>query len=99
MTTNKFLTGSVLAAALLGCGGVDGIPIEKTATDFAQAICPKAYSCCTMEQLMGNKSAGTTEAECEDKTTANFRSQLQTMQSSQNAGRATFNPEQVDACL
>ncbi len=99
MKTNTFLTGSGLALALLGCGGVDGIPIEKTATDFAQAICPKAYSCCSMEQLMGNNLAGMTEPECEDKTTANFRSQMQTMQSSQNAGRAKFNQDQVDACL
>ena len=49
MTTNKFLTGSVLAAALAGCGGVSGIPIEKTATDFAKAICPAAYKCCTAD--------------------------------------------------
>jgi hypothetical protein len=99
MRTNTFLTGSVLALALMGCGRVDGIPIEKTATDFAQAICPKAYSCCTTQQLMNNMSAGMTEQECEMKTAADFRQSLQNMQSSENAGRARFDQEQVDACL
>ena len=100
MGHNKFLTGSVLAVALLGCGEVSGIPIEKTATDFARTICPKAYNCCTAEQLMGNKDlAGTTEQECEAKTTDDFRKRLNTMQASENAGRAKYNEVQVDACL
>ena len=99
MTNNTFLTGSMLTVALLGCGGVSGIPIEKTATDFATTICPKAYSCCTAEQLMGNPAAGTTEAECETKTTQNFRDQLNTMQGSENAGRAKYDQAQVDLCL
>jgi hypothetical protein len=100
MKTNTFLTGAVLAAGLAGCGEVDGIPIEKTSTDFAKAICPKAYDCCTPEQLMPNKDlAGTTEPECEVKTADHFRSRMQTMQASQNAGRARFDQEQVDACL
>ena len=41
MRHNGFLTGLGLTAALFGCGGVSGIPIEKTATDFAKAICPE----------------------------------------------------------
>jgi len=99
-TTNKFLTGWVLAAAaVLGCGGVSGIPIEKTATDFSKAICSAAYKCCTPDTLMGNDAAGMSEAECETKTAANFRSQLQTMQDSENKGRAKFDQKQVDACL
>ena len=70
MKTNTFLTGTgaVLALALGGCGEVSGIPIEKTATDFAKAICPQAYSCCTAETRMPNMSAGTTEQECEAAT-------------------------------
>jgi uncharacterized protein (TIGR03382 family) len=96
--TNTFLTGS-LTVAVLGCGGVSGIPIEKTATDFAKAICPKAYDCCTMEQLMKNAAAGMTEAECETKTATNFRSYLQNMQSSENAGRSKYDEMKVDACL
>jgi hypothetical protein len=99
MTANGFLTGSVLAAALLGCGSVSGIPIEKTATDFATTICPKAYSCCTAEQLMGNAAAGANETECEAKTAQNFRDNLNTMQGSENAGRAKYDQAQVDLCL
>ena len=100
MKTNTFLTGCLLAAAGVGCGGVSGIPIEKTATDFAAAICPKAYDCCTADQLMGNKDlAGTTEAECETKTAQSFRNQLQAMQDAENAGRAKYDQAKVDACL
>ena len=100
MTKNRFLTGIGLTVGLLGCGSVSGIPIEKTSTDFAKAICPKAYDCCTTEQLMGNKDlAGTTEAECEDLTAQNFRKRLNTMQDSENKGRAKFDQAQVDACL
>jgi len=97
---NTFLTGSfILTVAVLGCGGVSGIPIEKTATDFAKEICTKAYDCCTMEQLANNMAAGTTEAECETKTATNFRNQLQNMQSSENAGRSKYDQMKVDACL
>jgi len=101
MKTNTFLTGTgaVLALALGGCGEVSGIPIEKTATDFAKAICPKAYDCCTAETRMPNMSAGTTEAECETLTAQDFRNSLQNMQASENAGRAKYDQEQVDACL
>jgi hypothetical protein len=100
MSHSRFLTGLGLAATLFGCGSVSGIPIEKTATDFAKAICPKAYDCCTTEQLMGNADlAGTTEAECEANTTQDFRKRLNTMQASENAGRAKFEQPAVDACL
>lgn len=100
MKTSTFLTGSILAAAaVVGCGEVSGIPIEKTATDFSKAICSSAYKCCTAETLMGNDAAGMSEAECETKTSQNFRNQLQTMQDSQNKGRSTFDQKQVDACL
>jgi len=96
---NTFLTGSVLTVAVLGCGGVEGIPIEKTATDFAKEICTKAYDCCTMDQLANNMAAGTTEAECETKTATNFRNTLQNMQSSETAGRSKYDQMKVDACL
>lgn len=99
MATNKFLTGFVVTLALAGCGSVSGIPIDKTATDFAQAICSNAYKCCSMDQLMNNSAAGMTEPECEMKTAANFRGQLQNMQNSETAGRSKYDQMKVDACL
>jgi hypothetical protein len=48
---------------------------------------------------MGNDAAGTTEAACETKTSKNFRDQLNTMQGSENAGRAKYDQAQVDLCL
>jgi hypothetical protein len=99
MQANRFLTGSALWLAIAGCGEVTGIPIDKTANDFAQQICTKAYDCCTTAQLMKNSATGTTEGECETTTAANFRQTLQNMQNSENAGRAKYDQTKVDACL
>ena len=99
MTNNRFLTGFGLTVALMGCGSVSGIPIEKTATEFAETICSNAYKCCTTEQLMNNASAGTTEAECEMKTAQDFRNHLNTMQDSETKGRSKFDQQAVDACM
>lgn len=89
----------LLTAALLGCGGVDAIPIDKTANEFADAICQKAYGCCTVDQLSSNDAAGTSEAECNSKTAENFRNVLQGVQNSQNAKRVMYERSKVDACL
>src|SRR5262245_33049406 len=98
-TLRAVVSGGLLSAALLGCGGVDAIPIDKTAKDFAEAICPKAYSCCTAEQLMDNDAAGTSEVECKMLTEDNFRNFLQGLQNSQNEKRSKFDQTRVDACL
>lgn len=99
MTTRRLLIWCVAGLALVGCGKVSGIPVDETATALAQAICPKAYSCCTAQQLMGNAAAGATEPECEANTTQSFRQQLQMMDESDNAGRAKYDRAKVDACL
>ena len=98
-TSRSVFSVGLLSAALLGCGGVDGIPIDKTAKDFADAICPKAYSCCTADQLMNNDAAGTSEAECKMLTADNFTNFLQGLQNSQSAKRSKFEQTKVDACL
>ena len=85
--------------SVLGCGGVDAIPIDKTAKDFADAICPKAYSCCTADQLSSNDAAGMSEAECKTLTADNFTTLLQGLQNSQSAKRSKFEQTKVDACL
>jgi hypothetical protein len=102
MQTHNFrpvISAGLLSAALLGCGGVSGIPIEKTANDFADAICQKAYLCCTADQLSSNDAAGTSEAECKTATSENFRNVLQGVQNSQNAKRSMYEQSKVDACL
>jgi hypothetical protein len=48
---------------------------------------------------MGNSAAGMSESECETKTAANFRGQLQNMQNSDTAGRSKYDQMQVDKCL
>jgi hypothetical protein len=84
-----------------GGNGPDGgaISIETTATQIAAAICPKAYLCCTAQQLVTNSSAGMTEAECELNTTDLFRSVLESIQTSQDAQRCRYEQSKVDACL
>jgi hypothetical protein len=98
-TFRSVVSVGFVSAALVGCGGVDGIPIDKTAKDFADAICHKAYECCTADQLMNNDAAGTSEAECKTLTEENFRNSLQGIQYSQNANRSRFDQSKVDACL
>jgi hypothetical protein len=93
----------VLAAALAGCGGQvenqSKIPIAEAPQTIAQAVCPKAWTCCTATQLMGNQNAGTDEQSCEAKTTMSYQSSLSNVQHSQSLHRALYDGDQLDACL
>jgi len=93
---------ALLPAALLGCGSVDrgsGVPIESAPAQIAQAVCPKAYTCCSATQLMGNTMAGTDEQSCETMTTTNYQNQLNAIQASEKAGRSMYDGDKLDACL
>src|SRR6185503_12564716 len=76
------LLGAWVGVAVGGCGGVSGIPIDQTATRIADTICPKAYMCCTADELGMNGSAGTDVATCESMTKSNYQAILATLQSS-----------------
>ena len=91
--------------ALGGCGSVHGIPIAEVANDIAQTVCSKAWSCCTVSQLMGNGSAGTSavtatadcttdvapcEHACEAQTAGDFRNQLSGVQRSVDQKRSNW---------
>jgi hypothetical protein len=93
------LVAGLALAGLWGCGGVSGIPVDETATRIAQTVCPKAYMCCTADQLSGNSAAGTDEASCEMATKQNYVNVLNTLQASVNQHRATYQSAQLDACL
>ena len=89
----------LIAVVVAGCGGVHGIPISGAATQIAQTVCAKAYDCCTQSQLANNDSAGTTESECETKTTATFETNLENVQASVDMDRATYDGDKLQACL
>jgi hypothetical protein len=96
--------GALLAActglAAAGCGGVSGIPIDETATRIANTVCPKAYQCCTPDELaMNMDQAGTDVASCESGTKSAYQNILSTLQSSVDQKRATYQSAQVDTCL
>jgi hypothetical protein len=93
------IVGAALLAALAGCGGVSGIPVDETATRIANTVCPKAYMCCTADQLSQNSAAGTDVASCETATKQNYVNVLGTLQASVNQGRATYQSAQLDTCL
>jgi hypothetical protein len=93
------LLGIWAGLASAGCGGVSGIPIDETATRIANTVCPKAYMCCTADELAMNGSAGTDVATCESMTTQNYQGELQLLQNSVNQKRATYQSAQLDTCL
>jgi hypothetical protein len=98
-------TGAVMSALLgvAGCGQVTppeaGVALSAAPDEIAQTVCPKAYSCCTASELMGNDLAGTDEASCEVATAKSFGDQLSAVQDSERAGRARYDGTRVAACL
>jgi hypothetical protein len=92
-----------IAAAAAGCGRVvaadSGVALSAAPLEIAQAVCPKAYSCCTASDLMGNDLAGTDEPSCEVATAKSFSDQLAAVQDAQDAGRARYDGARVAACL
>jgi hypothetical protein len=99
--TNGVLGAAMVGVALAGCGGVhSSIPVDQTAKDLAEAVCSKAYGCCTTDQLMMNMDlTGSDEAECEQKSADNFRGILQEVQYSVDHNLARYQADKVDACL
>jgi hypothetical protein len=93
------LVGLVGVVGLPGCGAVSGIPIDQTATRIANAICPKAWMCCTADQLMSNSAAGTSEQDCVTQTTDNYKNQLSGLQLSVDQKRASYQSSKLDTCL
>lgn len=88
------------AAAGGGCGSVSGIPVEETATRIANTVCPKAYVCCTPDQLaMNSNEAGTDVASCEADTKSAYVNILSTLQYSVNQKRASYQSSKLDTCL
>jgi hypothetical protein len=91
--------GAWMGVAAGGCGSVSGIPIDETATRIANTVCPKAYMCCTADELGMNGSAGTDVASCESMTKSNYTNILSTLQYSVNQKRAVYVSSKVDTCL
>ena len=93
--------GAVLVAlvGLPGCGKVGGIPVDETASRIANTICPKAWMCCTADQLSSNSAAGTSEQDCITQTTSSYKNQLSTLQVSIDQKRASYQSSKVDTCL
>jgi hypothetical protein len=82
-----------------GCGSVSGIPIDDTSTRIANTVCPKAYQCCTADELGMNGSAGTDVATCESMTKSNYQNVLATLQASVDQKRAVYVSSKLDTCL
>jgi hypothetical protein len=93
------LLGAWVGVAAGGCGGVSGIPIDQTATRIANTVCPKAYMCCTADELGMNGEAGTDVATCESMTKSNYQSILSVLQGSVDQKRAVYVSSKLDTCL
>ncbi|HSY42189.1 MAG TPA: hypothetical protein VLA79_21795 [Polyangia bacterium] len=93
------LVGSFGLVGLPGCGNVGGIPVDQTATRIANTICPKAWMCCSADQLMSNAAAGMNEQDCITQTTTNYKSYLSSLQASVDQKRASYQSSKLDTCL
>ena len=89
------LLGAWMGVAAGGCGGVSGIPVDDTATRIANTVCPKAYVCCTPDELGMNAEAGTDVASCESMTKSNYQNVLATLQASVDQKRAVYVSSQA----
>jgi len=94
---------AVVAFGIAAAGCDDSKPFgpkaTPTAAEVAQTICSKAYLCCSAAQLMGNQTAGTSEAECESKTAMSYQNQIAAVSASEEKGRAIYQPQLLMACL
>jgi hypothetical protein len=91
-----------MALVLVGCNKSDdgpGVSLEAAPAEIAKAVCPKAYTCCTPMQLMGNDLAGTTESSCEIKTADGFKKNLDGLKGSINKGRVRYHGDLMADCL
>ena len=94
---------ATVALGIAGAGCEGSKPFGPKATpssaEVAETICSKAYLCCSAAQLMGNQTAGTSEAECENKTATAYQNQIEAVSASEDKGRALYQPQLLMACL
>lgn len=101
----------LLLGAGLGLGGASGcqnseekldpndIAIQYAPAEMARTICTRAYDCCTVDQLMSNDAAGTTEAACERESTKSFRNTMNAVERAQQRGRLAYHGDLLATCL
>ena len=99
MKTNAFLTGSGCRPRLSRLRRGQRHSDREDGDRLRPGDLPQGVQLLHDRAVEHNKSAGTTEAECETLTAEDFRKSLQNMQASENAGRAKFDQAKVDACL
>jgi hypothetical protein len=75
------------------------IAIQYAPAEMARTICTRAYDCCTVDQLMSNDAAGTTEAMCERESTTAFRNTMNAVERAQRRGRVAYRGDLLATCL
>jgi hypothetical protein len=89
---------------LVACGD-DGITIATNQDNFceqmADVACHNAYQCCTEGEIESilNVSEPRTEQQCREDFRRNCERELPSVRDSLKAGRVTFDPAKLDACL
>ncbi|MDZ4697508.1 MAG: hypothetical protein SGI86_20395 [Deltaproteobacteria bacterium] len=83
----------------LGLTGCSSKAVDPKAQALADAICPKAYSCCESQELADNDWAGTSVETCRSKTASGFDGEFARARSSEKKGRSRLLPSRIDACI
>ena len=90
-------------ALLVGCQ--DGVSIDATedtfCNEFAEVACHNMYQCCNEAQIENELgvSEPRTEVQCREDKTRNCVRSTASLRDSLKAGRVTFKPEVLNACL
>lgn len=102
-------TSLALAMLLAACGGGDGsssggpIAIGDLGTQLSDALCMKAFMCCTQQQLtalFGSTTTLTTTTQCETYLSGLISGfAIPQYQASISAGRAAYNGSAAGACV
>ena len=94
-----------MVLCMVACGGGDGsssVAITDFATQFPDALCTKAFKCCTqveLSMLFDSSTTLTTTTQCDTYEETLFGFSVTRINASVTAGRVTYDADAAGACL
>lgn len=92
-------TGTGGSAGTAGTAGAGGIAIGMAPVAIANAVCAKAFECCSAEELMALSIVGETEDQCRAAVAAFIGLYQIDIQTSTDAMRASYDGDALADCV